>query len=126
LDGLRQYSFIDATYQFNGTIASPNNPMADANGNIFVTPGNKIPASPAHQLKLVERSRKRCLKVGVDARWAYQYFHADDSNLNEKVPAYWTTNLFTRPIRLRKIADLRIITNLFNQRYYTYGTYFQL
>src|SRR5205085_8519853 len=42
------YSFIDATYQFNGTIASPNNPMADADGNIFVTPGNKIPAIPAH------------------------------------------------------------------------------
>ena len=28
---------------------SPNNPMADANGNIFVTPGNKLPAIPAHQ-----------------------------------------------------------------------------
>src|SRR6185437_15616550 len=33
------YSFIEATYQFDGTIASPNNPMADANGDIFVTPG---------------------------------------------------------------------------------------
>jgi iron complex outermembrane receptor protein len=51
------YSFIDATYRFNGTIASPNNPMADADGNIFVAPGNKIPGIPAHQLKAGFESR---------------------------------------------------------------------
>jgi iron complex outermembrane receptor protein len=45
------YSFIDATYQFNGTVAAPNNPFADADGNIFIVPGNKIPAIPAHQFK---------------------------------------------------------------------------
>jgi iron complex outermembrane recepter protein len=32
------YAFLDATYQFTGLIPSPNNPSADANGNIFVTP----------------------------------------------------------------------------------------
>src|SRR6476619_414420 len=36
------YAFIDATYQFSGELASPNNPFADANGNIFVTPGKQI------------------------------------------------------------------------------------
>jgi iron complex outermembrane receptor protein len=35
------YSFIDATYRFSGTIASPNNPMADANGDIFVVPATR-------------------------------------------------------------------------------------
>src|SRR5262245_2587134 len=42
------YAFIDATYQFSGELASPNNPFADANGNIFVT---QIPGIPRHQVK---------------------------------------------------------------------------
>jgi iron complex outermembrane receptor protein len=33
------YSFIDATYRFTGRIASPNNPSADADGNVLVVPG---------------------------------------------------------------------------------------
>jgi iron complex outermembrane receptor protein len=33
------YSYLDATYQFTGTLASPNNPGADAGGNVSVTPG---------------------------------------------------------------------------------------
>src|SRR5205823_7581845 len=43
------YAFIDATYQFSGKLASPNNPFADANGDIFVTPGKQIPGIPRHQ-----------------------------------------------------------------------------
>jgi iron complex outermembrane recepter protein len=29
------YGFVDATYQFTGKLASPNNPSADADGNVF-------------------------------------------------------------------------------------------
>src|SRR5262249_59677945 len=45
------YAFIDATYQFSGKLASPNNPFADENRNIFVTPGKQIPGIPRHQVK---------------------------------------------------------------------------
>jgi iron complex outermembrane receptor protein len=122
------YSFIDATYQFNGTIASPNNPMADADGNIFVTPGNKIPAIPAHQFKAGgEVSVTDAWKIGVDvAVVGSQYFRGDDSNLNEKVPAYWVTNLHTSYQLTKELQIFGVVTNLFNQRYYTYGTYFEL
>src|SRR5262249_56807546 len=34
-----------------GKLASPNNPFADADGNIFVTPGKQIPGIPRHQVK---------------------------------------------------------------------------
>jgi iron complex outermembrane receptor protein len=122
------YSFIDATYQFSGAIASPNNPMADANGNIFVTPGNKIPAIPAHQFKAGgEVMVTDAWKIGVDvAVVGSQYFRGDDSNLNEKVPAYWVTNLHTSYQVTKELQVFGVVTNLFNQRYYTYGTYFQL
>src|SRR5262249_51129478 len=45
------YAFIDATYQFSGKLASPNNPFADADGNIFVTPGKQTPGIPRQQIK---------------------------------------------------------------------------
>lgn len=42
------YAYVDATYQFSGTLSSPFNPYADANGNIFVHPGDHIPGIPAN------------------------------------------------------------------------------
>jgi iron complex outermembrane receptor protein len=122
------YSFIDATYRFNGALASPNNPMADADGNIFVTPGSKIPAIPAHQFKAgFDVAVTPQWKAGADvAVVGSQYFVGDDSNLNPKVPAYWTTNLHTSYQITKEAQVFAIVTNLFNQRYYTYGNYFQL
>lgn len=122
------YSFIDATYQFSGMLASPNNPLADANGNIFVAPGNKIPAIPAHQFKSgFDVAVTPEWKVGADvAVVGSQYFVGDQSNLNPQVPMYWTTNLHTSYQITKEAQVFGLITNLFNQRYYTYGTYFQV
>jgi iron complex outermembrane recepter protein len=122
------YSFIDASYQFSGTLASPHNPLADADGNIFVTPGNKIPAIPALQFKTgFEVAVTPEWKVGADvALVGSQYFVGDDSNLNAKVPAYWVTNLHSSYQITKEVQVFGVITNLFNQKYYTYGTYFEL
>jgi iron complex outermembrane receptor protein len=122
------YSDTDATYQFAGVIASPNNPMADADGNIFVAPGNKIPAIPAHQVKFGgEYAVTPEWKIGTDvAVVGSQYFVGDDSNLNAKVPAYWVANLRSSYQLTRELQVFGIVTNLFNQKYYTYGTYFEL
>jgi iron complex outermembrane receptor protein len=122
------YSFIDATYRFSGTIASPNNPMANDDGDIFVVPGNKIPAIPAHQLKAgFDVWVTPAWKIGADvAVVGSQYFVGDDGNQNAKVPAYWVTNLHTSYQLSREAQLFGLVTNLFNQRYYTYGTYFEL
>ena len=122
------YSFTDATYQFDGTIASPHNPVADADGNIFVTPGKKIPAIPAHQLKVgADFAVTPEWKLGVDAAVVgSQYFVGDDSNLNAKVPAYWVMNLHSSYQISKEVQVFGLVTNLFNQRYYTYGSYFAL
>ena len=122
------YSLTDATYQFSGTITSPNNPMADDDGNILVLPGNKIPAIPAHQFKFgAEFAVTPEWKVGADvALVGSQYFVGDDSNHNAKVPAYSVTNLRTSYQINKELQVFGHVTNLFNQRYYTYGTYFEL
>jgi iron complex outermembrane recepter protein len=122
------YSFTDATYQFSGTIASPNNPMADEDGNIFVVPGNRIPAIPAHQFKFGgEFAVTPEWKVGTDvAMVGSQYFVGDDSNLNAKVPAYWVANVRTSYQISKEVQAFVLVMNLFNQKYYTYGTYFEV
>ena len=51
----------------SSTISSPNNPAADANGNIFVTPGDHIPAIPAHRFKAgAEYAITDAWKFGAD------------------------------------------------------------
>src|SRR5262249_54963096 len=40
------YSFVDATFESSFALSSPNNPAADANGNISVRPGNRLPGIP--------------------------------------------------------------------------------
>ena len=81
------YAFIDATYQFTGVLASPNNPSADANGDIFVTPGKHIPGIPRHQIKGgVDYFVTPQWKVGTDVIWVgSQWYVGDDANQNVKL-----------------------------------------
>ena len=46
------YSYTDATYQSGFVEAAGNNPAADANGNITINPGDRLPGVPVHQGKL--------------------------------------------------------------------------
>ena len=48
------YSFIDATFQSGFIASSEDNPGADANGNIQVRPGDRLPGIPRRLLKLDE------------------------------------------------------------------------
>src|SRR5205085_11481529 len=95
---------------------------------IFVAPGNKIPGIPAHQLKAgFDFAFTPEWKVGADvAVVGSQYFVGDDSNVNAKVPAYWVANLHSSYQISKDVQVFGKVTNLFNQRYYTYGSYFAL
>ena len=42
------------------------------------------------------------------------------------MPAYWVANLHTSYQITKEAQVFGVVTNLFNQRYYTYGTYFEL
>ena len=46
------YTYTDATYQSGFVEAAGSNPAADANGNITINPGDRLPGVPAHQGKL--------------------------------------------------------------------------
>jgi outer membrane receptor protein involved in Fe transport len=91
------YSYIDATFGTGFTASSPNNPAADANGNIEVRPGNRLPGIPNNLLKLgVDYKMTDAWTIGGTGIAASgQYLFGDDANLNPKIPAYFVLNLHT-------------------------------
>jgi len=120
------YTFIDATFQSRLTLSSPNNPAADANENIFVVPGNHIPAIPQHRFKAgAEYAVTESWKVGADVNvTGSQYLVGDQSNQNPKVPAYGIVNLHTSYQVSKHVEVFGLVQNLFNRHYYTFGTFF--
>jgi iron complex outermembrane recepter protein len=119
------YTFIDATYQTNLILQSPNNP-ANADGLIFVIPGDHIPAIPNQRFKLsAEYQITDAWKLGGDVLvFGSQYLIHDDSNQNPKVPPYWLVNLHSSYQVTRNVEVFGLIQNLFNQHYFAAGTFF--
>jgi iron complex outermembrane recepter protein len=120
------YTFVDATFQSPLTLSSPNNPAADPNGNIFVTPGDHIPAAPQHRFKAgIEYAVTDAWKIGADLNAVgSQYLIGDQSNQNPKVPPYAVVNLHGSYQVTKNLEAFALVQNLFNQHYYTTGTFF--
>ncbi len=120
------YTYVDATFQTPLVLSSPNNPAADANGNIYVSPGDRIPAIPDQRFKAgFNYNITEPWLVGADLNVVgRQYLIGDQSNQNPQVPAYWVVNLHSS-YKLNKHVELfGTVQNLFNQHYYASGTFF--
>ena len=64
-------------------------------------------------------------KLGADLNvFGSQYLIHDDSNLNPKVPAYWVVNMHTSYQVTKNVQIFGLVQNLFNQHYYSAGTFF--
>jgi len=120
------YSYLDATYQFTGTLASPNNPGANASGNVTVTPGRRIPLNPANTVRAggdVEVLDGISLG-GELAFTGSQYFDGDPSNLNAKLPSTVVVNLRGAWQIDPNWQLFATVDNLFDNRDALYGAYF--
>jgi outer membrane receptor protein involved in Fe transport len=120
------YALIDATFQFNGQLSSPNNLLSN-NGLITIRPGNKLPLIPEHQIKAG-------FNYAVTPFWTFgmnmqafssSYYRGDESNLNRKLPAYFTANLNTSFQITENVQVFALVTNLFNNRYANFGTFLE-
>jgi iron complex outermembrane recepter protein len=121
------YSYLDATYQFTGTLASPNNPNSDANGNVLVTPGNHIPISPANTIKAgADVTMMDGLSLGGEVAFTgSQYFDGDPSNLNSKLPGYVVINLRAAYDITPEWQVFGLVDNVLDNHSASYGTYFE-
>ncbi|HZQ40734.1 MAG TPA: TonB-dependent receptor, partial [Rhizomicrobium sp.] len=120
------YSWLDATYQFNGTLASPNNPKADANGNVAVMQGNRIPLNPSDTIRAgAEVEVMDGVSLGGELAFTgSQYFAGDPSNVNAKLRPTVVMNLRTAWQITPAWQLFGTVDNLFDNRDALYGTYF--
>ena len=121
------YALIDATFQFDQTLSSRNNPLANDGGSINVRKGDKIPLIPDHQIKAgFEYNITPDWRFGANvSAFSSSYFRGDQSNLNRKLPAYYVLNLTTKYQVTKNLEVFGLITNLTNNRYANFGTFVQ-
>ena len=119
------YALVDARFLDALQIGS-NSPFADADGNVQVLPGNRIPAIPRNRVKVgIDYSVTDALKVGGDALFVgSQYFVGDESNQAAKLPGYSVFNLHASYQINKTLQIYGRIDNILDKRYATYGTFF--
>jgi iron complex outermembrane recepter protein len=122
------FTTVDATFLNSLTLGSPFNPFADANGNIFVVPGDHIPGIPNFRFKLGgEYQITDPWKFGADLNViGSQWLVGDESNQNPKLPAYWVVNLHSSYKISENVEVFGLLRNLFNQHYVLSGTFFDV
>ena len=120
------YAYIDARYEFAAKFASPNNPFANKNGNIFVTPGDVIPGIPSQLGKLgfEYHITPRLIFGGDTILVGSQYYVGDDANQNPKLPFYNVLNFHASYQITNTIQIFGIANNVYNNHYATYGTFY--
>ncbi len=119
------YAYLDATF-LNALQLGSNSPFADANGNIQVAPGNRIPLSPHHRIKLsADYDVTSAFKLGADVNIVGpQYYAGDASNQFSQLPAYWVANVDASYQVTKNVQLYAKVENVFGNRYYTYGSFF--
>jgi iron complex outermembrane recepter protein len=119
------YTYTDASYQTGFVEAAGNNPDADANGNITINPGDRLPGIPAHQgkLGLTYKVTDKWTVGGVLIAQSGQYLFGDAANLTPQLPGFVTLNLSTSYQLTPHIQLFGSVENVTDSTYYTYGTF---
>jgi iron complex outermembrane receptor protein len=120
------YALVDARF-LDSLLLGSNSPFADADGNIQVVPGNRIPAIPRNRVKFgMDYWITDAFKVGGDALFVSdQFFVGDDNNLAPRLPSYTVFNLHASYQVTKNIQLYGRVDNVFDNRYAVYGTFFE-
>jgi iron complex outermembrane receptor protein len=126
-DAYANYSYIQATFLTPVLLSSPNNPFADADGNIQVEPGDNIPGIPSHKFKIgFDYQLLPGWKVGADVVYrSSQYYFGDEINALPQVPGFATLNLRTSYQVNKNVQIYGLVNNALNYRGATYGTLYE-
>jgi outer membrane receptor protein involved in Fe transport len=89
-------------------------------------PGDVIPAIPRHRIKAsFDYSVTDAFKVGGDARWvSSQYFVGDESNQEPQLPSYAVFGVHASYQVDKTYQIFGRIDNILDNRYASYGTFF--
>ena len=119
------YGYVDATFASALTLNSPANSSAAVNGDIQVSPGDKIPGIPAHSVKVrADYDITESVSLGSNVMFfSSQYARGDENNqdANGKVPGYTLVNLDARYQHTKQLSFFGRINNVFDKDYETLG-----
>ncbi|CAD6876942.1 TonB-dependent receptor [Methylomonas fluvii] len=119
------YTYIDASFETPFLGSSPNNPLADGDGNIHVKAGDKLPGIPAHQFKFsTDFDIVSAWTLGMDMNYnSSQYLRGDEANLTAKLPGFVVFNLRSEYRFNKNVALFGKVSNLFDRQYANFGTW---
>ncbi len=120
-----QYSYVDATFRSALLLYSPSNPYQDADGNIQVAPGDRLPLIPSQRLKLgADYSISQNWSLGGSLVLAdSSLYRGDESNQNPQLPGYHVVSLRTSYQVAKHFELFFNVQNLFDEHYSTLGLY---
>lgn len=119
------YDYIEASFRSELVLDSPNNPAADKDGRIHVTPGKLLPGIPKERFKFgFDYSIFNPWSVGtVIIASASQFAQGDQSNQNPKIAGYTVVGIHTNYNLSKSLQFWATIENIFNRNYDTMGTF---
>ena len=119
------YAYTDAIFLTPLLLGSASNPLADANGNIQVQRGDRVPGIPQNRITgQIDYNINDKWVIGGSASWQSGFYrYGDEANLNPPVDGYWLANLHTSYKVTDRMTAFALVNNVFNSRYDTYGTF---
>ena len=119
------YTYTDATFQTALTLDSPLNPAADANGQIHIVSGNRLPGIPRHRLKAgLSYAATEAWTVGLTGTFSSgQTLFGDEANLTPDTGGYFVLAANTSYQLTEKIQIFALVQNVLNAKYATFGTF---
>ncbi|MEX0965118.1 MAG: TonB-dependent receptor [Pseudohongiellaceae bacterium] len=120
---LAAYSYIDATFEDNFQVRSPNHAFADDEGKVTVSAGDRIPGIPQHQFKVSSDYRfTNGLSLGLDVLSnGGQILRGDESNQLDEVSGYTTVSLRARYGINDQLEIFAKVDNLLDIEYESFG-----
>lgn len=119
------YSLVDATFQSDLVLPSPFNPFADADGNIHVGKGDRLPGVPRHRLKTgFDWQANPRLSLGATATlMSSQHYQGDEANLAARLDGFAVAGVHLRYALSDELELHAGVDNLFDAHYATFGTF---
>jgi outer membrane receptor protein involved in Fe transport len=117
------YAYTEATFLTPLLLNSPDNPAANANGQIQVEKGDYIPGIPRHRGNLVvDYELTDRLTVGTSMVAQSSTFRfGDEANIAKPVGGYYVLNLNASYRLTDSLTVFALVDNVLDKRYDTYG-----
>lgn len=120
------YAFTDATFRSPLTFNSPDNPSADTDGRISVAAGRRIPSVARHRgVFSLEYTADRFALAGDIQAQSGQFLVGDEGNSQPRIRGFALVNLRGSIQVAGPFTLFATVTNLFDKRYATFGTFTQ-